>query len=173
MLEVLLRAKRVLMRLGVVREHGRKLVIERIHLENPPGLRLGDLLLEERMEDDRGAAAVFEAADGIQAGGERRGARDEWTGQAQAQVSSGEVDGAHTGRGSTWRATTRPASEPDIRTGDHALGPQSAKRGFLQGGSRINSRQVGGGRPDLVKMARQCGISSPLFWHTGCPLRQR
>jgi len=69
-LEVFVRAERVHFRFRKVRDDGRELAIQAVHVTDPVGFLLRDLLLEQRVEHDGGAAAVLQAADGIQMIGE-------------------------------------------------------------------------------------------------------
>ena len=66
MLQIRVRAERVLLRLGEIGHDRGELGIERIHLMNPARLGLRDLLLEERVQHDRRAARILEPPDRIQ-----------------------------------------------------------------------------------------------------------
>ena len=60
-----------------IRDHRRKLAIERVEMMDATGFSPRDLLLKERVQHDRGATCVLETAYGIQMIGKRGGAGHE------------------------------------------------------------------------------------------------
>jgi hypothetical protein len=112
-LEILVRTERVLLRFGEIREDGRKLAIERVQMMNPPGRRLGDLLLEQRVKDNGGAPRVLEPPDGVQVIGERRGAGHEWIRQCETEIRCREINRWHRVRPLASRLRRRRADRDD------------------------------------------------------------
>lgn len=86
MFEVRIRAERVSLGLRKIRHDRGKPAIERIQMMNATGLRLRDLLLEKRVQNNRGATRVLQPTGGVEMIGQRgptRYAAPSWTARSQ------------------------------------------------------------------------------------------
>ena len=62
-----------------------------LHVVDDAELLAGDLLLEERVHDDRRRAGVLEPADGVQVVRKWRRSRHEWVRQVESEIGRAEV----------------------------------------------------------------------------------
>jgi len=79
-LGILIWSERVIPRLWKCRQYVGEVRFEDVDVRDSLGVRIADLLFEQRMQDERGAAGVLESLDRIEPVAERGGASDERVG---------------------------------------------------------------------------------------------